>query len=210
MKKTNTTNQANTYNTNLNVKEQNTMKNTNNTLNQVNTINAILKDNHIQVITSASGKTRKKQSLTLNDFKHCIGLEDGYKVYKGYIARIEACAKSVQAYAENPDGVISSAVKALQAVFDYLTTSAGVTAITAQKMDVKYIIRFNARRKAENGDIIVDDASRSTYQRLIEDCIHLRLNGLRPNFTTLEAKTDARRERAKAKREEAKAQKVAK
>lgn len=209
MKKTNTTNQANTNNNN-NVKDVNTMKSTNSTLIQVNTINAILKDNHIQVITSANGKTRKKQALTLNDFKHCIGLEDGYKVYKGYIARIEICAKSIQAYAENPEGVISSAVKALQAVFDYLTISAGVSAITAQKMDVKYIIRFNARRKAENGNIIVDDASRSTYQRLIEDCIHLRLNGLRPNFTTLEAKTDARRERAKAKREEAKAQKVAK
>ena len=194
MKKTNTTNQANTNNTILNEKDANTM-----------TINEMLKNAHTITTTTAKGNTTEKRViLKQSNFIDVYGKDDGRAIKKGYTARLRTLSGAISKYINN-DVAITDAVKNLQAVYDYLHTSCNVDKITAQKMDVKYIINDFTRISVKDGNIITIDKLESGLQKMVEDCIYLRLNDKRPQVITLEKRHE---EKAK-RREEARAQKQA-
>ena len=103
----------------------------------------------------------------------------------------------------NNDINIADAVKKLQAVYDYLHTSCNVDKITAQKLDIKYIINDFSRVTVKDGEIIKIDKLESGLQKSVEDCVYMHLNGKRPQVVTLEKRHEMQAE----KREKAKAQK---
>ncbi len=205
MKNTNTTNQANTNNNNNNVKEQNTM--TTNTT--TSALTDLIKNHHITVITTENGKTRKKQNLSNSDFVSIFGNKDdaengiksGRKVRAEYIDRIRKVADACGKFAVTPDATYTAAVSALQTVYNYLTVTAGLPQQKADKTDIKYIMHFNTARKlSDDLNIIIDEKSIGTYQRLIEDCLYFRLNGIRPDYKTAAAKMEERKAKAAAKK----------
>ena len=194
MKNTNTTNQANTNNTKNNTKEQNTMS-----------INEMLKSAHTTTTTTAKGNTTEKRViLKQSDFIAVYGKDDGRAIKKGYASRIRELSGTISKYI-NSDISIADAVKKLQAVYDYLHTSCNVDQITAQKLDIKYIINDFSRVTVKDGEIIKIDKLESGLQKSIEDCIYMHLNGKRPQIVTLEKRHEMQAE----KREKAKAQKQA-
>lgn len=194
MKKTNTTNQANTNNTILNEKDVNTM-----------TINEMLKNEHTTTTTTAKGNTTEKRViLKQSDFIAVYGKEDGRVIKKGYTARVRDLSGAISKYI-NSDIAIADAVKKLQAVYDYLHTSCNVDKMTAQKLDVKYIINDFSRVTVKDGELVKIDKLESGLQKSVEDCIYMHLNGKRPQVITLEKRHALQVE----KREKAKAQKQA-
>ena len=191
MKNTNTTK---TNNTILNEKDVNIM-----------TINEMLKTAHTITTTTAKGNTNEKRvTLKQSDFIAVYGKNDGRAIKKGYTARIRELSGAISNYINN-DVTIADAVKKLQAVYDYLNISCNVDKITAQKLDVKYIINDFSRVTVCNGDIVKTDKLESGLQKSIEDCIYMHLNGKRPQIITLEKRHEMQSE----KREKAKAQKQA-
>ena len=189
---TSTANQANTNNTILNEKEVNTM-----------TINEMLKNEHTTTTTTAKGNTTEKRViLKQSDFIAVYGKEDGRAIKKGYTARMRELSGAISKYINN-DINIADAVKKLQAVYDYLHTSCNVDKITAQKLDIKYIINDFSRVTVKDGEIIKIDKLESGLQKSVEDCVYMHLNGKRPQVVTLEKRHEMQAE----KREKAKAQK---
>lgn len=178
------------------------MKNTNTTA----TINNLLKTAHTTTATTKAGNTTEKRVILKQaDFIAVYGKEEGRAIKKAYTERIRTLSAKISAYI-NTDVVITDAVKSLQAVFDFLHTSAGVDNITAQKMDIKYIINDFSRIKVIDGDIVKVDKLEGALQKVVEDVIYLRLNGKRPQVITLEKRHAMQVE----KREKAKAEKQAK
>lgn len=175
--------------------------------NQTNTnamaINEMLKTAHTVTGTTAKGNTTEKRViLKQSDFVATYGKEDGRAIKKAYTERIRAFSGALSAYI-NSDIVITDAVKKLQAIYDFLNTSCNVEKMTAQKLDIKYIINDFSRVTVKDGEIIKVDKLESGLQKSIEDCIYMHLNGKRPQVVTLEK----RREMQAEKREKAKAQK---
>lgn len=194
MKNTNTTSQANTNNTILNEKDVNTM-----------TINEMLKTAHTTTATTAKGNTTEKRViLKQSDFVAVYGKDDGRAIKKGYIARISDLSGAISQYI-NSDVAIADAVKKLQSVYDYLNTTCNVEKMTAQKLDIKYIINDFSRVTVKDGEIVKVDKLESGLQKSVEDCVYMHLNGKRPQVVTLEKRHEMQAE----KREKAKAQKQA-
>lgn len=169
------------------------------------TINEMLKTAHTTTTTTAKGNTTEKRViLKQSDFIAVYGKDDGRAIKKGYTARIRELSGAISKYI-NSDIAIADAVKKLQAVYDYLHTSCNVDKITAQKLDVKYIINDFSRVTVKDGEIVKIDKLESGLQKAIEDCLYMHLNGKRPQVITLEKRHE---EKAK-RREEARAQKQA-
>lgn len=169
------------------------------------TINEMLKNEHTITTKTAKGNTTEKRvTLKQSNFIDVYGKDDGRAIKKGYTARIRTFSGALTKYI-NSDVNITDAVKSLQGIYDYLHTSCNVDKITAQKLDVKYIINDFSRVTVQNGDIVKIDKLESGIQKSIEDCIYMHLNGKRPQVITLENRHQAQIE----KREKAKAQKQA-
>lgn len=170
------------------------------------TINEMLKTTHTTTTTTAKGNTTEKRViLKQSDFIAVYGKDDGRAIKKGYIARIRDLSSAISKYI-NSDIAIADAVKKLQAVYDYLNTSCNVDKITAQKLDIKYIVNDFSRVTVKDGEIIKIDKLESGLQKSVEDCVYMHLNGKRPQVITLEKRHEMQTE----KREKAKAEKQAK
>ena len=172
---------------------------------KIMSINEMLKTAHTTTTTTAKGNTTEKRViLKQSDFIAVYGKDDGRAIKKAYTSRIRDLSGAISKYV-NSDVTIADAVKSLQAVYDYLNTSCNVDKITAQKLDVKYIINDFSRVTVKDGELVKIDKLESGLQKSVEDCIYMHLNGKRPQIITLEKRHEMQAE----KREKAKAQKQA-